>query len=458
MACPRCGDVCRCDPETRFARTRPRFQPRFEPDAEGEAQGVATHEVWIDPEALDTSEQQFAASLEGSPLPSHRPRFVADSQQVGAPAVQHLAESGDRVNGLEGAEPADTSVPQCAEVSEQVFGDLQAAATAGVSAKTEAPEPVGTESWRREVAARLNRYHSRRKPRAPRYPSLRLKFEASENGWTDSSRISESPTHTSPLATHSLSASAASARTMSQVLSARREPSEVAASLAVTEIEPILPAAPAPADLIGNLIEFPRWNAAPPVRLEELADPVMGRPRIIEAPEVAPPPPALGGILMESVPEPEIAKQPGIDVPLQSASLERRLLATATDSVVVAAALALFGYVFLRVSTPKLPLLQMAEVGAAVAGVLWAAYQYLFLVHTGSTPGLRLTRLQLCRFDGSAANRRIRRWRVLVSLLSAASLGLGYAWYFLDEGALCWHDRITHTYLGPMPRPSAEKS
>ena len=31
----------------------------------------------------------------------------------------------------------------------------------------------------------------------------------------------------------------------------------------------------------------------------------------------------------------------------------------------------------------------------------------------------------------------------------AASLGMGYAWVFLDEDVLCWHDRITHTYLAP---------
>src|ERR1700689_4047626 len=31
--------------------------------------------------------------------------------------------------------------------------------------------------WRQEVAARLNQYQARRKPRPPRYPSLRLPFE-----------------------------------------------------------------------------------------------------------------------------------------------------------------------------------------------------------------------------------------------------------------------------------------
>jgi hypothetical protein len=38
---------------------------------------------------------------------------------------------------------------------------------------------------------------------------------------------------------------------------------------------------------------------------------------------------------------------------------------------------------------------------------------------------------------------------VLAACLSAVSAGMGYAWVFLDEDALCWHDRITHTYLAP---------
>src|SRR5580700_2664240 len=37
--------------------------------------------------------------------------------------------------------------------------------------------PEDSSAWRMEVAARLNRYKSRRKPRPPRYPSLRLRFE-----------------------------------------------------------------------------------------------------------------------------------------------------------------------------------------------------------------------------------------------------------------------------------------
>ena len=34
---------------------------------------------------------------------------------------------------------------------------------------------------------------------------------------------------------------------------------------------------------------------------------------------------------------------------------------------------------------------------------------------------------------------------------------MGFAWVFLDEDALCWHDRITHTYLAPTRAGSVPK-
>src|SRR4029077_21211083 len=59
--------------------------------------------------------------------------------------------------------------------------------------------------------------------------------------------------------------------------------------------------AQATAPITAKIIEFPRsWTpAAAP--FDELAEPVLDRdrPRILEAPEVIPPPPALGGITIE---------------------------------------------------------------------------------------------------------------------------------------------------------------
>jgi len=136
-------------------------------------------------------------------------------------------------------------------------------------------------------------------------------------------------------------------------------------------------------------------------------------------------------------------------MPLQTAPFSRRLLAAGMDGLLVVTGLTMFGYIFLKLSGPA-PLLSMAEVAAGLTATLWFSYQYAFLVFTGATPGLRLARLAVTHFDGRPVSRKMRRWRVLASLLSCVSLGLGYAWCFLDEDQLSWHDRITRTHLAPL--------
>src|SRR5450759_4198288 len=52
------------------------------------------------------------------------------------------------------------------------------------AAETAAAEPdvyTNADSWRVELAARLERYRTRRKPRTPRYPSLLLPFDSPES-------------------------------------------------------------------------------------------------------------------------------------------------------------------------------------------------------------------------------------------------------------------------------------
>jgi len=100
-------------------------------------------------------------------------------------------------------------------------------------------------------------------------------------------------------------------------------------------------------------------------------------------------------------------------------------------------------------------LLVFAGALGVVTVLLWAAYEFLFVVYTGSTPGLRAARLRLVGFDGSPLNRRLRRWRVLASFLSALSAGLGYFWCILDQNGLCWHDRITRTHVQSAAREQA---
>jgi uncharacterized RDD family membrane protein YckC len=115
----------------------------------------------------------------------------------------------------------------------------------------------------------------------------------------------------------------------------------------------------------------------------------------------------------------------------------------------VFSAFAAFAYIFFRITTEVPSPARAAGAAIFLAGVLWAAYQYLLLVFSGATPGLKLAKLELQRFDGTPVLRRTRSWRVLASVLSGLSLGLGYAWCLLDEDELCWHDRITRTHMAP---------
>jgi uncharacterized RDD family membrane protein YckC len=159
----------------------------------------------------------------------------------------------------------------------------------------------------------------------------------------------------------------------------------------------------------------------------------------------------LGGMLMEPAPQEQADRRPGDDFPQPSASpsasIARRALAALVDGAVLATSLAAFAAIFLRLNPVRGPLPMLAGALGVVAVLLWATYEFLFVVYTGSTPGLRAARLRLAGFDGSSLNRRSRRWRVLALFLSAFSAGLGYLWCVLDQDGLCWHDRITRTHV-----------
>jgi uncharacterized RDD family membrane protein YckC len=169
----------------------------------------------------------------------------------------------------------------------------------------------------------------------------------------------------------------------------------------------------------------------------------------LEGPAIPPLPAALGGILIEPVERSVDEKRPGFEMPLQSATMVRRLAATVIDGFIVLAALTSFSYIFWRITAMIPPTRLAVGTVAVVGGILWAGYQYFLVVYCGTSPGLRIAKLRLSHFDGSSVPRKTRRWRVLASILSGLSLGLGYAWCFLDEDQLCWHDRITRTYMAP---------
>jgi uncharacterized RDD family membrane protein YckC len=392
------------------------MKPRFEPDVPTDTNPDLSASL-IDPEAYDASEQQFAASLEqGSSRPETRivvPRFVVEEN-----APQDIASQP----------PPDA-------------GAAESLAIQTPAEPAQLQQPQDPDEWRREVAARLSHYRARRLTREPRYPSLQLKFETEP--------FAAVPAEPLPPVARDARETADFAPANPAPRITLAEPASYAPnypSNAPRNYPRILPAVET--DATAKVIEFASYNPAPRA-LDELAEPVFDRPRIIDTPELAPPPPALGGILIEPVEVPANERRPGFEIPLQAARMSRRMAASAIDATLVLSAFAAFAYVFFRINAELPPLPKIAGAGVLLVGLFWSVYQYLLLVYSGTTPGLKLAKLELHRFDGSPVPLRIRRWRVLTSVLSGLSLGLGYAWCFLDEDRLCWHDRITRTYMAP---------
>jgi uncharacterized RDD family membrane protein YckC len=446
MSCPSSGGDGRGQ-DSRLERVRPRFYPTGSP-----AHGSSPNEErpLLESEASDISEQQFAASLD-APSPEPGRRFVPrpPAARLHSPAREDIeneapseavvcderAAGGDSQEDIVEPLTPEPSDVQFAAESSQLSSD-SVATSPGLCSETRADlgvsfanpaedDPSADDSvaqgpqWRQEVAARLHNYHSRRTRRPPRYPSLALKFDPP---------VYSSSTH-----------SAEPPRAAAGPVPSRSEAATATAAAAEEVEEPGL----LPADAT-NIIEFPRPLVPPPPRPDELAESILDLPRILDAPEAVPKQVPLGGIVLQSE---EAAAANDLELPLPVAPLSRRVVAAGLDGVLVLAATLMFAFIADKIAL----LLPSAHIvlglGVALPAILWAVFQYVFLVYTGSTPGMRLTRLRLSDFDGSAPGRSTRRWRALAMALSAVSLGLGFLWCLLDEDTLCWHDRITRTYL-----------
>jgi RDD family len=377
--------------------------PRFETDSDEEKESWPAR---ISSDSCDAAGVQFAARLD-RPRERARPEFFPDCTEP---------QSGTS-NSIPQSQPVQ-------EVAKHAAGCTAASDSCGIPSPASVMTPDSNpDSWRGELSARLRNYRARRHPKPPRYPSLRLKFEAYD---TPAIRLGTASLSPPPVSTRE-----------SPVLDGLGAAEQA-------ELPPVLPLI----SEVSNIIEFPRASIAPR-GLDELAEPVLDHPRIVEVPEIVPPPPALGGILILPAEEPINERRPGFEIPLQPASTTRRVVSIIADLTLVILAFTLFAYLFLKVTATIPRQTQTVGMAAGLMGVFWIAYQYLLLVQCGTTPGLKLAKLELHRFDGRAVPRNIRRWRVLASVLSGLSLGIGYAWCLLDEDQLCWHDRITRTYMAP---------
>jgi uncharacterized RDD family membrane protein YckC len=338
--------------------------------------------------------------------------------------------------------------------------------TVSVDQPADSSQPTN-EVWRKEIHARVAGYRNRRGRRIEGAFTMRFPFPASEE--------TESDAAPGPAAEPSLQEIAVEEAVQDVQLSAlpdvvAGEPAAAAAivreefdTLVVPTLEPEPEAVPRPASVPRprskpKVIAFPRQASEAPTVVHRLADPVVSeQPRILDVPEeleAFPGAPLLDGLqFAANSQQAPAAPADHIELPFHAVTIPQRLYAGLVDCALVAAATAVFGAVGYKM-LPKLvftkPLVLMA---ASVPVLLWAIYQYLLTVYAGATAGMRVAKICLSTFTGTSPNRRHRRSRVIGLYFSTASLLMGLLWALVDVDLLCWHDRISRTYLTSRDQP-----
>jgi hypothetical protein len=146
----------------------------------------------------------------------------------------------------------------------------------------------------------------------------------------------------------------------------------------------------------------------------------------------------------------QLEAQLQLDQQLYVAPVARRMLSVTVDGLCIAAGLASFSAVVVKIAGEALRATPRPLLGGAAAGVfvLFAViYQLLFFTLNDATPGMRATRLAFCTFREKNPTRKAIRRRMVSTALAACPLGLGLAWMLLDDDRLGWHDRMSRMYL-----------
>ena len=325
--------------------------------------------------------------------------------------------------------------------------------------------------WRREVQSRIARYKTRRGRRIEGAFSMRFPFPADEIDESVAAAESVSPIAEPAVAISEEAVTPAAPNRSSQVSEQTEADLTVLAEDCDTEkqqireesielvLEPVTEPEPEPyVDLVPRprpkrkVIAFPKHLSVAPETLYRLADPVTSEvPRILDVPEelqAIPTTPFLDGLQLDPMKSANDSRdREHVELPFQAVRVSQRVFAGIIDVAVAGIGVAIFAAVAYKI-LPQLSITKpLILASVAMAGLLWSVYQYLFVVYAGKTIGMIATKIRLRTFKGKAANLRQRRTRVLGFYLSSLSLGMGLMWVFVDVDALCWHDRLSHTYL-----------
>jgi uncharacterized RDD family membrane protein YckC len=338
----------------------------------------------------------------------------------------------------------------------------------------EPPDPNQTGPWRDEVQARLQRYKTRRGRRIEGAFTMRFPFPPQEESTAavvtldvaqpESSHETETPQTVSSVQ----AGSAPQEEEPAPLLPERSELDDEASAFGVQsspassqpefelEVKPtqeFTPFVPTPRPRPRRkVIAFPQPAYSSMEERHRLADPVSSEQlRILEVPEeleAVSATPFLDGVL-EPAKNSAAPAPPAIELPCLAANGWKRMQAALLDFCLLVVGAAIFAGSAYRFLPSSMPVKFALVAVGAVCVLLWAVYQYLFLVYSGGTLGMRAAGVRLSSFKGAAPGIRQRRLRVLSLYLSVLSMGMGVLWYFVDVDSLCWHDRMSQTFPAP---------
>jgi uncharacterized RDD family membrane protein YckC len=356
---------------------------------------------------MDDSEAQFASSLEGAGVHD----LLAEEEALG-----DIVGSGTPI-----------VTPQL-DVPETRLVEV---------ATTEPPEfyrPVEPPVWRDEVSSKVDAYRAKRGRGGRRYDpssSLSLNFETLED-------------QAAPIP-----ARYAAVRLEMVERAPETNLIEFPKPMPVASVSAVAAVASVAADLPLADLTLPELPPA-----DELAEPMVDSPRILDVPDhvQAVPEQPLADIQLDE-PEHEFSMADAIaaanaELPMPVAPPGPRIAAGMIDLLIVLTASAIFGMIFMMIAKELPDGRNFLAAAIVLPGILWSTYHYLFLVRCATTPGMQMAQVGLAHFDETKrVTRKQRQARALAMIVSAMSLGLGFAWAVLDEDRLTWHDRISHCFV-----------
>jgi uncharacterized RDD family membrane protein YckC len=414
MSCPICGEHCRC------------AEPRAY---------TSRNVTFVDVDEYDPSEEQFASSVMTGP--------GTTQEQEQELASGTLASARARYGSIRPAEPQGLPLP-----------------TYSTGSPTLQNSVVPEDEWRNEVASRLQSYKARRR-RGLGEETMSFNFESTAGNHVflqpETDPYAAVQSEPDPAPNYYAANACATEPVFEEIRDQAGEPIDQPACETQSSFVQFSEPEPKRIPMLetAKLIFFPKPPVAQEMRNDELADPVFDTPRILDASEevvneaVAIP---LADITLH--PEEEEDRcvpyiEPMLELPFSVAPVSQRVFAEILDTLLVLLASGAFGVIVGKLNPDALSQEKHAFVGMVllVPAIFWSIYKYMFLVHGGITLGMQMARLRLVYFDGETPRVGIRRFRALSMLVSIFPLGLGLLWSFVDPDRLCWHDRISRTYM-----------